>query len=116
MPGGDRTGPSGRGPMTGRAFGYCAGYNYPGYANAGYGRSFRSGRGFGRGFGRGRDIRWREYQRDPYYLESPDYPQIYPRSSKEEKEYLENLVKNLEDEIKMIRSKIQNLSKEKKEE
>ncbi len=33
MPGGDRTGPWGRGPMTGRATGYCAGYSVPGYMN-----------------------------------------------------------------------------------
>jgi len=33
MPGGDRTGPAGMGPMTGRAAGYCAGYNVPGYMN-----------------------------------------------------------------------------------
>ena len=33
MPGGDRTGPAGFGPMTGRAAGYCAGYTVPGYMN-----------------------------------------------------------------------------------
>ena len=32
MPGGDRTGPLGRGPMTGRGAGYCAGYSEPGFA------------------------------------------------------------------------------------
>jgi hypothetical protein len=31
MPRGDGTGPGGMGPMTGRAAGYCAGYNVPGY-------------------------------------------------------------------------------------
>ena len=58
MPRGDRTGPDGAGPQTGRAMGYCAGFNMPGYANRpggqglgmGYGRG---GRGRGRGFGRG---------------------------------------------------------------
>jgi hypothetical protein len=54
MPGGDRTGPLGLGPRTGRGLGYCSGYAYPGYLNpvypyAGYGR----GRGWGgRGWGR----------------------------------------------------------------
>ncbi len=61
MPGGDRTGPMGMGPMTGRAAGYCAGYEMPGYANPiagrGYGMGFGRGRGFGMGFGRGRG--WR---------------------------------------------------------
>jgi len=33
MPWGDGTGPMGRGPMTGRAAGFCAGYAVPGYAN-----------------------------------------------------------------------------------
>lgn len=52
MPAGDGTGPMGMGPMTGRAAGYCAGYNMPGYANPIGGRGF--GMGGGRGFGRGR--------------------------------------------------------------
>jgi hypothetical protein len=33
MPLGDRTGPAGLGPMTGRAAGFCAGYPVPGYMN-----------------------------------------------------------------------------------
>jgi len=50
MPGGDRTGPMGMGPMTGRAAGYCAGFPVPGYMNAGPGRGFGGGRfGAGRG-------------------------------------------------------------------
>ncbi|MCK4510615.1 DUF5320 domain-containing protein, partial [bacterium] len=31
MPRGDRSGPGGAGPMTGRGLGYCAGYPAPGY-------------------------------------------------------------------------------------
>ncbi len=48
MPRGDGTGPMGMGSMTGRAFGYCVGFNKPGYANpAGAGRrGFNCGRGF----------------------------------------------------------------------
>jgi len=84
MPAGDRTGPLGLGPITGRAAGYCAGYPVPGYANpipgrgllptgtyAGvmppysptpypvWGRPYGGwfGRGRSRGFGRGRG-RW----------------------------------------------------------
>jgi hypothetical protein len=33
MPYGDRTGPKGFGPLTGRQAGFCAGYAVPGYAN-----------------------------------------------------------------------------------
>jgi hypothetical protein len=53
MPGGDRTGPRGMGPMTGRGAGYCAGYATPGYANPGFGRGYGMGRGSGGGGGRG---------------------------------------------------------------
>lgn len=54
MPGGDRTGPMGAGPMTGRGFGFCAGANVPGYGvGFGRGRGFSRRRWFGRGFGPG---------------------------------------------------------------
>jgi hypothetical protein len=46
MPRGDRTGPWGEGPMTGRSAGYCAGYPTLGYTRLG-------GRGRGRGSGWG---------------------------------------------------------------
>ena len=49
MPGGDGTGPMGMGPMTGRAAGYCAGNQVPGYVSTPGG----GGRGFGGGGGRG---------------------------------------------------------------
>ena len=51
MPRGDRTGPMGFGPMTGRGAGFCAGYTMPGYMNPLAGRGY-GGRGFGGG-GRG---------------------------------------------------------------
>lgn len=63
MPRGDRTGPYGYGPMSGQGAGFCAGYDMPGYANAGFyrggmrmGRRARGGRhsrfygGMGRGW------------------------------------------------------------------
>ena len=54
MPRGDRTGPAGMGPMTGRAAGYCAGYSVPGFMNPVGGRGYW---GRGRGGGRG----WRHW-------------------------------------------------------
>ncbi len=33
MPGGDRTGPWGLGPRTGRRAGFCSGYRRPGFMN-----------------------------------------------------------------------------------
>jgi len=38
MPAGERTGPLGLGPKTGRAAGYCAGFAGPGFSNAAIGR------------------------------------------------------------------------------
>lgn len=51
---GDRTGPGGMGPGTGRRMGYCAGYDAPGAFNNPrfgiHGGGFGMGRGGGRGF------------------------------------------------------------------
>jgi len=58
MPGGDRTGPTGMGPMTGRAAGYCTDYNAPGYANPVFQRGVC---GVRLGRGRGRGIKWRHW-------------------------------------------------------
>lgn len=60
MPRGDRTGPWGQGPMTGRGMGYCAGFPGPGFMSPGpgFGRG-GFGRGFGRGLGFGRGRGWR---------------------------------------------------------
>lgn len=57
MPRGDRMGPAGWGPMSGRAAGYCAGYGVPGYMNPmPDGGAWAPGAGMGRG-GRGRGHR-----------------------------------------------------------
>ena len=51
MPSGNRSGPFGIGPMTGRAAGYCSGSDTPGSATFGHrgrGRGQASGRGFAR--------------------------------------------------------------------
>jgi hypothetical protein len=53
MPSGNQTGPTGQGPMTGQAAGYCAGFGQPGWMNRKAGRGFGGGPG-GRGWGGGR--------------------------------------------------------------
>ena len=53
MPRGDRMGPEGSGPQTGRAMGYCSGSNAPGYTRGHSGRGMGYGRGMGRGYARG---------------------------------------------------------------
>ncbi len=116
MPGGDRTGPLGLGPMTGRRAGLCAGYPVPGYLNRvsdigwfGVGRGgFPRGGGRGRTFGGGRGRWWRSgfYGYPPY---APAYPQP---TAEEEKEMLQEELRNLEEESKEIRSRLTELEKE----
>ena len=48
---GDRTGPMGQGPRSGRALGFCSGSDTPGYTKDSRGRR---GRGFGYGKGQRR--------------------------------------------------------------
>lgn len=75
MPSGDRTGPRGQGPMTGRAFGFCGGYDTPGYekgfGSQGRGFGFRRGMGRHRGFGGGgyRDWSFSGYNASPYWIQ-----------------------------------------------
>ena len=115
MPGGDGTGPLGYGSKTGRGLGYCAGHNAPGYVNAGFGRRF--GRGFGPRFGRGFWGRGRGFRRDyyPYTRSVPYYGPDQRPSVVDEKAYLEDTIKSLEEEIKIVRERLEQLSKEKKE-
>lgn len=49
MPRGDRTGPVGAGPATGRGLGFCTGFKTPGYLNSSSGGIFGVGRGRRRG-------------------------------------------------------------------
>ena len=55
MPGRDRTGPSGFGPMTGRCVGFCADNDNQYFSNRGLGyqRGNRGGFGYGRVYGLG---------------------------------------------------------------
>jgi hypothetical protein len=54
MPRGDRTGPAGMGPMTGRAAGYCTGNNTPGFMNPYGGRVSQGAPFWGAGMYAGR--------------------------------------------------------------
>ena len=101
MPRGNRTGPDGAGPMTGRGAGYCAGYSVPGYVNpvGGYGRGFGRGRGrgWGRGFGRGQLVYPQPVVVQPAY--QPAYqPVAQPHTPEQEIAALENYQKSLEAE------------------
>ena len=94
MPRGDGTGPSGQGPMTGRGMGYCAGFNAPGFMNP----------GFNRGFGRGRGFRANFNQ--------PQLPQPIvqqPITETQEKQFLEQELKTLKSEMQEIEKRLKEL-------
>ena len=95
MPRGDKTGPQGAGPKTGRASGYCAGYSVPGYMNpvSGYGRGW--GRGFGRRHGRGRFLYPQPIGVQHTYPQ-PIQPIAKPQTPEQEVTVLENYQKGLE--------------------
>ncbi len=77
MPRGDRTGPRGLGPRSGRGAGYCAGYDMPGFANPSPGVGGRFGGrfgGWGRGRGWGRGWSYRSYDAGYPNWVPPNYP------------------------------------------
>jgi len=126
MPGGDRTGPLGMGPMTGRAMGYCAGYGMPGYMNPGFGRGFGYfgagrggipwGGGRGRVFGAGRGFWWRTgaYAYPPFAAYSPRWNAAY--EPEQEKEMLKEELGLLEEEMSSLRKRLDDLEKRPEEE
>jgi hypothetical protein len=85
--------------MTGRAAGYCAGFATPGFANpAGFGRGMGRGVGGGMGFG----------FRNRFY--APETMQTQPISADQEKEFLANESKALENDLKAIKKRLDELS------
>ena len=114
MPGGDRTGPSGMGPMTGRAAGYCAGYDMPGFANPAPRFGRRMGRGFGRGLGRGAGIgfgRGFAWRRQAFAQAAPVTPVYHEPTKQEELAMLDNEANALEEEQKLIKEDMEAVKK-----
>lgn len=106
MPRGDRTGPQGFGPMTGRRAGFCAGSNVPGFANPGLRLGLR--RGYGGG-GRG----WRHqyyatgltgWQRGGYV---PLVPEQELAELKNEAEWLKNQLDAVDQRMEELEPKQQ---------
>ena len=119
LPRGDRSGPEGYGPRTGRALGFCSGSNSPGFARdifgrgMGYGGGGGRGRGFGKivspGRGYGRRI---GFGRGGLYVLDRAYQVEDPRrSNDEERAYLESLVSDMEKELDGARNRLKELSK-----
>ena len=121
MPFGDRTGPAGLGPMTGRGAGYCAGYGMPGYANPMYGRGGFRGRGFRHWYYATGLPGW---QRAAYWMPgghpaaygAPPYP--YPAAAvppEHELQQLKDQAQHLEKALEEIHRRITDLEKEEQE-
>jgi hypothetical protein len=116
MPAGNKTGPQGMGPRTGRGAGYCAGYDRPGFANQGFGGGF--GRGFGRGmFGRrafgGRGFRnWFRATGQPGYMGYGAYPGAYqpaapaPMTPEQEQDALKAQEAWLQEQLDAVRGQL----------
>ena len=107
MPAGDRTGPTGSGPMTGRGAGFCAGFNAPGFTGAGRGGFGGFGRGgYRAGMGRrnrffagGRPFFGRRFQAGAdtgQYSQYEYSPEAELRMLKEQAEFINERIKNLE--------------------
>ncbi len=105
MPRGDRTGPMGAGPMSGRGAGFCAGYNAPGFANPtprlGLRRGFCAG---GAGGGRG----WRHW----YYATGlPRWARWAPPTAEQELAGLKDTAAQLKEQLDAINKRIEELEK-----
>ena len=129
MPRGDGTGPSGMGPMTGRAAGFCAGYSAPGYMNPAGGRGMGArGGGFGGGFGGGRGRRnqyyatgltgWQRAGMGMPAWGAPGYgyaPPGYAPSPEQETGALKPQAEYLENSLNEVRKRMEELEKSKAE-
>ncbi len=102
MPWGDRMGPIGQGPRTGRGLGLCSGYATPGYLNAGFGRG---GFGYGRGagFGRGRGLGFGA--RLGYGYAAP----TYSATKEDEKNILEAEIDRLTSTVEALKKRLNDI-------
>ena len=98
MPGGDRTGPTRMGPMTGRRMGHCTGYDHPDYSFENYGfRDFRGGGSWG-----GNRKRW--FSRPEYGYEN------IPTGT--ERSLLENEINALKNQLSVLENRLNSFNKE----
>jgi len=111
MPRGDGTGPQGMGPRTGRAAGYCSGYDLPGYDNPVSGRGYGRGMAWGRG---GRGGRWQQGAgRDwGYAWQAQPAPVAPPPAPVEERTFLEQGISGLKAQIAYLDERLKSLEEE----
>lgn len=108
MPRGDRTGPVGMGPKTGRGMGFCAGNEEPGYVNPsyGFGRMERRGGGRGRAWapGMGRGRRFRNFPVDP-----PGWGSAPVMSQEDEISWLDAQARGLKESLAQLEKRLDTL-------
>lgn len=107
MPRGDRKGPNGSGPMTGRKAGYCSGSGRPGYMNSGNDKESprlfgRRGSGIGRGTGAG-------YRRN---YDGVSHSDTFADDQNSEKQFLEREIAVLKNQVKALGQKLTMKDKE----
>ncbi len=102
MPRGDKTGPNGNGPKTGRALGYCVGNNHAGFEteNAIYGRDFGRGNNRGNGFGRGMGFGYKQGFNNAFNEDLSDV---------KEKTLIENEINILKDKLEALETRLKEL-------
>ncbi len=115
MPRGDRTGPIGQGAMTGRAMGFCNGYDTPGFTK-GFGQGAARGGGMGRrggGFGRGRGFGFGRGAGTPVDVPAENTPWMgVGMSRKDEAKMLKAQAENLKDSLKTIENRLKEMENE----
>jgi hypothetical protein len=101
MPRNDKTGPEGRGSMTGRGLGSCTGENQSNFnsSNFGLGRRLGRGMGIGRSFGNRFQSGNRWFNRG------------FNSSSDSEKSVLENEIKTLKEQLGKYEDRLSQLEK-----
>lgn len=104
MPRGDRIGPMGAGPRTGRGLGYCGGYDMPGFENPAFGPGMGWRRGWGGGFG------WR-YRFFAMGQAGWGYPRYVPLTQEETLQALKSHADWLKGQLEAINKRIEELEK-----
>ncbi len=97
MPFGNRTGPMGQGPMTGRGLGFCSGSPSPGYTKPSFGR----GRGFRNWYRATGSNGWQRARMNRY-----PSPQQEKEMLAGEKEAIQSQIKALKEQMKELEEKL----------
>jgi uncharacterized protein DUF5320 len=99
MPRGDKTGPEGRGPLTGKRMGNCAGDETSKFSN-----TFGFGRGFGRGFQNKHNRSGnRFFGRGQSSYQNPNFSEVKDSTT------IENEINALKNQISSLEKKLSDL-------